>query len=309
MRVGLQIPWFDDRNGPAGLRPMLRDVAQAAEAHGFSSLWVMDHFFMIPFESPPFPQAAREEDFMLEAYTSLGFFAGVTERIQLGALVGGAIYRHPGLLVKTATTLDVVSGGRSYFGIGAGWYEEEAVGLGVPFPGMRTRFELLEESLQLAQQMWRDGADARPFTGTHINATNPISSPPPVQRPHPPILIGGGGERRTLRLVAQYADACNLNMGPGPERYAAAREGIRRKLDVLKQHCAAVGRDYDTIERTSLGSVHLAPGAMTTRDVVDALTALSDVGIQHAIVNMPNVADMVPLEVFGREIIPAVAHL
>jgi F420-dependent oxidoreductase-like protein len=310
MKVGLQLPWFDFPATQGGLRGQLRDIARRADEAGFASLWVMDHFFMIAFDSPPFPRANTMHDPMLEAYTTLGYLAGVTERVRLGAMVGGVIYRYPGILVKTATTLDVLSGGRSYFGIGAGWYEEEARGLGTPFPGTGTRFEMLEETIQIAKQMWEsEPGSARPFEGKHYQLTEPISSPQPVTRPHPPILIGGGGERKTLRLVAQYADACNLNMGPGPDSYPAALERIRHKLNVLRAHCDAVGRDFDTIERTSLGTVQLAPGAMTAADVITALRNLSDAGIQHAIVNMPNAYDPAPLESFAREIIPAVAEL
>jgi F420-dependent oxidoreductase-like protein len=308
MRVGLQLPWYDFPGGAAELRLRLAEIARTAEDAGFASLWVMDHFFMIPFESPPFPKSNTMDDPMLEAYTTLGYLAGVTARIRLGALVTGVIYRYPGILLKTATTLDVLSGGRSYFGIGAGWFEEEARGLGVPFPSLATRFELLEETLQVAKQLW-SGAPARPFHGRHLSLEEPINSPAPISRPHPPILIGGSGEQRTLRLVARYADACNLNMGPGPDAYARALATIRRRLDVLRQHCEEAGRDFDTIERTSLGTVHLAPGAMSASDVIAALRDLAGAGIQHAIVNMPNAHDLTPLDTFGREIIPSVAEL
>lgn len=309
MRVGLQLPWYDVSRGVSNLRPSLAAIAETAEEAGFSSLWVMDHFFMIAFTSPPFPRANVVEDPMLEAYTTLGYLAGRTERLKLGALVTGVNYRYPGILIKTVTTLDVISGGRAYFGVGAGWYERESRGLGAPFPPTADRFEMLEETLQIARQMWRDGPNAVPYDSKHAQLAEPISSPGPVSTPHPPILVGGSGERRTLRLVAQYADACNLNLGPGPADYPTYVGAIRHKLDVLRRHCDTVGRDFDAIERTALGTVYLASGAMTAHDVIALLRQAADAGIQHAIVNMPNAHELTPLKQFGSEIIPAVAEL
>lgn len=292
MRIGLQLPSFTWPGGTAELAPRLASIAQAAEAAGFSSLWVMDHFFQLP-------DWGSANAAMLESYTTLGYLAAVTTRIRLGALVTGVVYRNPGILVKEVSTLDVLSGGRAYLGIGAAWYEREALGLGVPFPPRQERFERLEETLQIARQMW--SGEVRPFVGKHYQLAEPINSPQPLSRPHPPIMIGGNGERRTLRLVAQYADACNfLVLEP---------EVIRRKLEVLRQHCETAGRPYDDIERTALDEVHLAPGAMTATDVIARCRALADVGIQHVIVNMPDAHTLAPLEVFGRQIIPAVANL
>jgi alkanesulfonate monooxygenase len=211
-------------------------------------------------------------------------------------MVTGVIYRYPGILVKTVTTLDVLSGGRAYLGIGAAWNEQEAKGLGTPYPSLGVRFELLEEALQIAKQMW--SADDGPYHGRHNRLERTLCVPQPLSRPHPPILIGGGGEKKTLRLVAQYADACNLF---GPPATVSA------KLAVLRQHCDALGRDYGAIEKTSLGTVDLQPGKMTASDVIAHCRALSAAGIQHALFNMPNVHELRPLEIFGREIIPAVA--
>jgi alkanesulfonate monooxygenase SsuD/methylene tetrahydromethanopterin reductase-like flavin-dependent oxidoreductase (luciferase family) len=218
----------------------------------------------------------------------------------LGALVTGVVYRYPGILIKSVTTLDVLSGGRAYLGIGAAWNEQESRGLGVPFPPLKDRFEQLEEALKLAHQMWSD--NPAPFTGKHFQLAEPLNRPQPVSRPHPPILIGGGGEKKTLRLVAQYADACNLFARAG-------LEAIRDKLTILRRHCDAVGRDYAEIEKTALGTVNLAAGGTTPPHVIDLCRALSQLGMQHVIFNMPNVHELSPLEVFGREIIPAVAEL
>lgn len=293
MRIGLQVPSFTWAGQPATIGPKLAEIARAAEEAGFYSLWVMDHFFQIGFVGKP-------DEPMLEGYTALGYLAGVTQRIKLGTLVTGVIYRHPGLLVKTVTTLDVLSGGRAYLGIGAAWNEEESRGLGVPFPALKTRFEMLEEALQITHQMWRD--DSAPIVGTHYQLANPLNRPQPLSAPHPPIMIGGGGEQKTLKLVAQYADACNLfgQIGGGE---------IQRKLDVLRGHCEAVGRDYETIERTAISSVTLAPDAMSANDVIAHCRELASAGIQQVIFSFPNVETLAPLETIGREVIPAVADL
>jgi len=237
---------------------------------------------------------------MLEGYSALSYLAGLTKRVRLGTLVTGVHYRHPGILVKTVTTLDVLSGGRAYLGIGAGWNEQESRGLGVPFPPLKDRFEQLEEALQIAHQMWK--GDRAPFNGKHYQLTDPLNSPPALAQPHPPIMIGGGGEQKTLRLVAQYADACNLFARMGDDV-------LRTKLDILRGHCEAVGRPYDAIERTALNTVNIAPSAMSAADVIASCQSLAKLGFQHVIFNMPNVHDLTPLETFGREIIPALADL
>jgi F420-dependent oxidoreductase-like protein len=289
MKIGLQIPNFTYPGGPAQLAAKLAEIARVADDAGFYSLWVMDHFFQISMIGP-------HDNDMLEAYCTLGYLAAVTKRVKLGTMVTGVVYRYPGILVKTATTLDVLSGGRGYFAIGAAWNEQEAKGLGTPFPPLGVRFELLEEALQIAKQMWSDNNG--PYRGKHNRLEETLCVPQPLARPHPPILVAGGGEKKTLRLVAQYADACNL-YGP-PETVSA-------KLAILKQHCAALGRDYASIEKTSLGTVELQPGKMTAKDVIGQCKVLADIGVQHAIFNMPNVHTIAPLDVFGREIIPAVA--
>jgi F420-dependent oxidoreductase-like protein len=293
VRIGLQIPSFSWPEGDAGIGSKLAEIGRTADEAGFDSLWVMDHFFQIGV-------IGDAEEPMLEGYSALSYLAGVTERAKLGTLVTGVIYRYPGILVKTATTLDVLSGGRAYLGIGAGWNEREALGLGVPFPSTRARFERLEEALQIARQMW--AGEVAPYDGEHYHLLEPLNSPQVLSKPHPPIMIGGMGERRTLRLVAQYADACNLFAYGGADL-------IRHKLDVLRRHCEDVGRDYEQIERTALGSVNLAQGGMTAEGVIGLCLELNEAGIEHLIFNMPNVHEIGPLETFGEKIIPAMAEL
>jgi F420-dependent oxidoreductase-like protein len=291
MRIGLQIPNFTWPGGPAEIGPRLAQIASTADQSGFASIWVMDHFFQIGVIGKP-------EEPMLEGYSALNYMAGVTKQARLGTMVTGVVYRQPGLLVKMATTLDVLSGGRAYLGIGAAWNEQEAQGLGLPFPPLGERFARLEEALQIAHQMW--SGTVGPYQGTYYQLAQTLNSPPALSQPHPPILIGGSGEKKTLRLVAKYADACNLFTYGGPDV-------LRAKLDVLRRHCEDVGRPYEEIEKTSLGTVHLAAGGMTPAQVIDSCRELAGLGIQHAIFNMPNVHEITPLEVFGREIIPAVA--
>jgi F420-dependent oxidoreductase-like protein len=229
---------------------------------------------------------------MLEGYTALSHVAAVTERITLGTLVTGVTYRLPALLVKTVTTLDVLSGGRAWFGVGAAWNEEEHAGLGVPFPPVAERFERLEETLRLARQMW--AGDESPFHGTHYRAERPLNSPQSLSRPHPKIMIGGGGEKKTLRLVARYADACNL-FEIGDE------SAFRHKLDVLREHCADEGRDYAGIEKTTLGTLRLsrdgAEGTQSVQQALDRFGRLAELGVDHAIVNSPQISDPAFFEV------------
>jgi F420-dependent oxidoreductase-like protein len=293
MRIGLQVPSFTWPGGPAEIARRLAEVGQAADEAGFASLWVMDHFFQIGAVGQP-------EEPMLEGYAALNYLAGFTHHVRLGTLVTGVVYRHPGILVKALSTLDVLSGGRAYLGIGAAWNEREALGLGVPFPPLRERFERLEEALQIALQMW--SGEVAPYQGKHYQLTETLNSPQPLSKPHPPILIGGGGEKKTLRLVAQYADACNLFTYGGPD-------AIRQKLAVLRAHCETLGRPYQAIERTALGTVNLGAQGMTVPQMIEWCRDLAEAGIQHLIVNMPNVSQIKPVETIGREVIPAVAEL
>lgn len=282
MRIGLQIADFTWPDSP-GLGPTFARIARTAEESGMASLWVMDHFFQIEMLGPP-------EHEMLEAYTALAFAAARTERIKLGTLVTGVTYRNPGLLIKTVTTLDVLSSGRAYLGIGAAWNEEEHRGLGVAFPPISERFERLEETLRVARQMF-DGDDSA-FEGHHYTLERPLNSPAPLSQPRLPILVGGSGEKKSLRLVAQYADACNL--------FEMPLDVIAHKLAVLREHCDAIGRDYDSIERTTLGGLSLSSrgtdGALTLDQATERFAALAALGIDHAIVNMPRSDDPATFE-------------
>lgn len=257
MHLDLHVSRFDWAGGPAGIGPGLVRLAHTAEGIGVRTLSFMDHWFQME-------MAAPATDPMLEGYTALGFVAGVTERLRLRLLVTGVTYRHPGLLAKTVTTLDVVSGGRAELGIGAAWYEREHRGLGVPFPPLRTRFEQLEEALQITLQMWSD--DNGPFAGKHFQLSETLCSPAPVSAPRPRIMIGGGGERKTLRLVAQYGDACNFFGSP---------EVVAHKVEVLRRHCDALGRDVGEIEVTAFAEVRPDGSA---DDVVRSAEAFAAVG-------------------------------
>ncbi|HVP21774.1 MAG TPA: LLM class F420-dependent oxidoreductase [Anaerolineaceae bacterium] len=293
MKIGLQIPSFTWQGGEAMIGRRLAEIAQTADGVGFDSIWVMDHFFQIRGVGQP-------EEPMLEGYSALNFIAAHTLKARLGTLVTGVIYRHPGMLVKSVTTLDVLSAGRAYLGIGAAWNEQESRGLGIPFPPIKERFERLEEALQIARQMWSGKVEQ--FTGKYYQLERTLNSPQPLSRPHPPILIGGGGERKTLRLVAKYADACNLFLRLG-------EEAMRHKLDVLKRHCDQVGRSYEEIEKTGLDTIQIAPGSMTPFQLVEKCRGLSENGFQHVIFNMPNVSEIEPLEIIGREAIPEIKAL
>lgn len=289
MKIGLQVANFTWPGGPAQIAGKLAEIARTADSVGFYSLWVMDHHFQIAMVGPP-------ENDMLEGYTTLGYLAAHTQRVKLGTMVTGVVYRYPGILIKTATTLDVLSGGRAYLGIGAAWFEREAKGLGVPFPPLGTRFELLEETLQIAKQMW--SSNNGPYHGKHYRLEETLCNPQPLSRPYPPILVAGGGEKKTLRLVAQYADACNL-YGP-PELVAS-------KLEILKKHCDTVRRDYDSIEKTALASVDMSPDKKSAREIVELCKVFAGLGITHTLFSIPTAHEIRPLETFGREIIPVVA--
>ena len=290
MKLGLQIPDFTWPGGPAQLGPTLATIARTADDAGFDSIGVMDHFFQIGRVGPP-------EHEMLEAYTTLGFLAAHTKRAKLMTFVTGVHYRHPGILAKIVTTLDVLSGGRAWLGIGAGWNEEESRGLGVPFPPLKERFEMLEETLEICLQMW--SGDEKPFHGKHHQLDRPLNSPQSLSRPHPGILIGGSGEQKTLRLVARFADACNL--WPTPE--------IPRKLEILREHCKAVGRDYDAILKTSMFSFDVGEKGEKVDELIGRLHWLAGMGIQTVIGSVRDVSHIKPLEILGERVVPAIANL
>ena len=263
MKIGLSIPDFTWPGGPAKLGSTIAQIARTADQVGFQSISVMDHFWQIGRNGPP------EHD-MLEGYTTLAFMAGLTSRVTLGTMVTGAVYRYPGVLAKTVTALDVLSGGRAWLGIGAAWNEAESRGLGIPFPPIAERFERLEETLQICLQMWegKRGSE-KPFKGKHFQPERPLNVPQSLSRPHPRILIGGMGEKKTLRLVAQYADACNLF--PTPE--------LPHKLDVLREHCKAVGRNYDEIEKTAVFGFDTGDKGEKVGQLICGLRWLAGMGI------------------------------
>jgi alkanesulfonate monooxygenase len=288
VKLGLHLPDFTYPGGPVSLADDLTRIAGAAEQAGFARLSVMDHVWQIGVIGP------RDHE-MLEAYTALGFLAARTQRVELLAWVTAVVYREPGLLAKCVSTLDVLSGGRAMLGIGAAWNGEEAAGLGLPFPSTAERFERLEEALQIYMQMCSD--DDGPYEGKHYRLTSTLNVPQPLRKPYPPILIGGGGERKTLRLVAQYAQACNLFAGPE----------LAHKLDVLRRHCADVGRDYDEIEKTVMLPVDLDAGAQSADQVVERLHELAELGVAHAHFRIPDVSDLKGIELVGERVIPAAA--
>lgn len=292
MKLGLQINSFSWPGGAEAIGPTLARVAGHAEEVGFDSIWVMDHFFQIR-------GVGRPEEPMLEGWTTLGFLAARTRRARLGLMVGGVPYRYPGLWVKAATTLDVLSGGRAWLGIGAAWNQEEAEALGFPFPPLGERFEQLEETLAIAHGMFEgERGSEEAFVGRQFRATRLLNSPQSLSRPRVPIMIGGGGERKTLRLVAQYADATNVFGGP---------TAIHHKYEVLRAHCEAVGRDYEGIERSTLQRVKLE--AESPASIVDRFGELADAGAEHVIFSLPDVHDPASLETIGRDVIPQVRGL
>jgi F420-dependent oxidoreductase-like protein len=287
VKFGLQVNSFTWPGGAAAIGPTLAGVTRKADEVGFDSIWVMDHFFQIRGLGPP-------EAPMLEGMTTLGYLAAHSERARLGLMVGGIHYRQPGLWIKATTTLDVLSGGRAWFGIGAAWNEEESAGLGFPMPLLGERFELLEETLQMAHAMWSGGSGSGDgFSASHVQATRLLNSPQAISRPRVPIMIGGGGERKTLRLVAQYADACNVFGGP---------ERIAHKYAVLREHCERLGRPYEEIERSTLQSVDLDRESVD--EVVERFGALGEAGAQHVLFSLRGVNDLSRLERIGAEVLP-----
>ncbi|MEU4426929.1 LLM class F420-dependent oxidoreductase [Actinoplanes sp. NPDC024001] len=285
MRLGLHISKFTWPDGAPRLGPTLAEIASAADQAGFERISVMDHVWQISVNGPP-------ELEMLEAYTTLGFLAAHTRRAKLLTLVTGVTYRDPGLLAKAVTTLDVLSGGRAILGIGAAWNADESAGLGLFFPPTKERFERLEETLRICRQMF-DG-DETPFHGAHYRLDRPLNSPPALSRPRLPILVGGAGEKKTLLLVAKYADACNLFAGPD----------LQHKLDVLKRHCDAVGRDYDEIQKTIL---YRFPE--DTAELIEAARRFAAMGISVLHGGVTDAWDVRRFDRFRDEIVPALEEM
>jgi F420-dependent oxidoreductase-like protein len=286
VKIGLHIADFTYPAGPAGLADDLTRIVVAAEEAGFARVSVMDHLWQIG------PVGPVDTD-MLEAYTTLGYVAARTSKVELLAWVTAVTYRDPGMLAKLVSTLDVLSKGRAWLGIGAAWNEDEARGLGLFFPSTKERFERLEETLQICLQMWSE--DDKPYVGQHYKLDRTLNVPQSLQRPHPPILIGGGGEKKTLRLVAQYAQACNLFGGPD----------LARKLDVLRGHCEAVGRDYDDIEKTVMFPLDLGEQGEKTDELLTQLQGLAELGVAEVHGWVPRVSEPGVLERFGKDVVPA----
>src|SRR5215203_3131757 len=292
VKLGLQLNSFDWNGGSERFAGTLAKIARAAEEAGFDRIGVFDHVWQHPIMGGP---DANEP----ECYTTLAFLAANTGRAKLTAMVTGVHFRHPAVLVKTVTTLDILSGGRAWLGIGSGHYEEEARGLGIPFPPQRERFEMLEEAVQICLKMWSgERGDERPFEGKHYKLERPLNLPQSLTRPHPPIMIAGDGERKTLRLVARYADACSLR--PGPE--------IPEKLDILRRHCEAEGRNYDSIEKTCAFAFDVGEDGQKVGQLLGQLRWLGGMGVETVIGAVPKVDRITSLEVLGREVIPAVAN-
>jgi F420-dependent oxidoreductase-like protein len=290
MKLGLHIVDYTWPGGPATIRQMLTEIAGIADGTGFDAIAVADHVWQSPYLGGP-------EKSVLEGYAVLSFIAAHTERVRLLTLATAASYRSAGLLAKLVTTLDVLSGGRAGLGIGAGHFEAEARGLGLSLPPMRERFEVLEETIQACLKMWTgEHGDDQPFAGKHVRLERALNLPQSLTRPHPPLMIAGGGEQMTLRLVARYGDACSLY--PMPD--------LAHKLEVLRSHCCAEGRDYDEIEKTCTYVVQ--PGAKP-RDVIDGLRRYAALGIQTAYLRIDDLAEFKPLQAIGRDVIPAVADL
>lgn len=292
MKLGLGLNDFAWPVAPDRVGPSLAEIAQAGEAAGFDSITVMDHVWGHPW-------TGGAEAPVLECYATMAFLAAHTTRVKLLALATPISYRYPGMLAKTVTTLDVLSGGRAGLGIGIGDYEDEARGLGIPYPPLSERYELLEETVQICLRMWSgEQGDNRPFVGWHVRLERTLNLPQSLSRPHPPIMIAGSGERRTLPLVARYADACNVR--PGPE--------IPRQLDVLRRLCDTEGRDYDAIEKTCPYRFDVGEDGAKVGELIEQLRGFAEMGIETVLGRVVDEYQITPIEIMGREVIPAVAE-
>ncbi len=298
MKIGLQVPSFTWPGGDAEIGPTFARIVRQADDAGFDSLWVMDHFFQIP-------GVGKAEEPMLEGWSALAFAAALTRRVTLGLMVGGIHYRQAGLWAKAATTLDVLSGGRAWLGIGAAWNEQESKALGFPMPPLGERFEMLEETLQIVHSMWEgERGTGQAFHGRHYQLDRMMNSPQAIRKPHPPIMIGGGGEQKTLRLVAKYADATNIFGGA---------DNLRHKYAVLKERCEEIGRPFDEIERSNLNSFRVSRDGgndtVSPSEMVDRIGSWHDAGCQHAIFSIRNVTEPGIFELIGRDVVPQVHAL
>jgi F420-dependent oxidoreductase-like protein len=315
MQFGLQHPNYNfdyDGRNTSQIIDSLKTLATKAENLGFDSFWVMDHFHQIP-------TVGKQEDPMLEGWTTISVLAGITSRIKLGTLVTGIIYRHPSVLAKMGATLDVLSKGRLFMGIGAAWNQEESLAYSIPFPENKERLLRLEEAIQIIRKMWTEEEPSATFNGKYYQIKNAYCNPKPIQKPSPPIMVGGSGERYTLKIIAKYANACNL---------FGSAETIKRKLSVLKEHCKSVGRDYDSILKTKLGFIvvdedkemvdkrlqqilKVIPKEQvgeflihgTPEDVLKQIELLEEIGIQYLIVDLEPYRELEALQIFGEKIV------
>ncbi|MGK2964499.1 MAG: LLM class F420-dependent oxidoreductase [Tepidiformaceae bacterium] len=292
MKLGIHLSDFTYGVAPEELAPTIGRIVRDAEAAGFDRLSVMDHYFQIP----PVGPAGNE---MFEAYGILGFIAAQTSRMKLGVLATGVTYRHPGFLAKQVTGLDVLSGGRAWLGIGAAWFEREHLGLGIPFPPLKQRFEMLEEAVQICEQMWSDNNG--PYNGKHYQLAETLCSPQPIQTPRPPILLAGSGEKKTLRLVARYADACNIR--------GTDTETTERLLGILDEHCEREGRDPKAVERTIVTRFDPGSNGEKAEAEVERLGRFAEIGVQAALGSVVNVADTGVMEAMAKTVIPGLAKL
>ena len=297
MRLGIHLVDFTLPDGPASIAGTVAELGRACDDSGVDTLSLMDHWFQLEF-------LGDVTEPMLEGYTTLGYLAAHTSRVELQLLMTGVTYRHPGLLAKIVSTVDVLSGGRAALGIGAAWNEREHLGLGVPFPPLAERFERLEETLQIVRQMWSE--DDGPFHGKHFELAETICSPQPLTRV--PVMVGGGGERKTLRLVAKYADACNVFAGRG-----TPPEQVAHKFEVLRGWCETEGRPYDDIRRTVLWNAPIARGAAGGAAFLEEMRALADIGVQdvHVMPLRPD-ASRDPagfVRLLGEHVVPALREL
>ena len=290
MRLGVHLVRYDVPGGPAAIAGMLAELATASDEAGIDVLSCMDHYFQLPYVG----DASLD---MLEGYSALAFLAAHSRRVELQLLVTGVTYRHPGLLAKIVSTLDVLSGGRAVLGLGAAWYEREHRGLGVPFPPLRDRFELVEETLQIVRQMWSD--DDGPYVGRHYKLAETLCSPQPL---HPvPVMVGGVGERKSLRLVAEYADACNI--------FAGGQQGadfVAGKLAVLREHCDRAGTSYEAIRKTILWTPSLDP--TRPAEFLTVMAGMADIGVQEVHV-MPGEGAVEFVRALGQHVVPALSAL
>jgi F420-dependent oxidoreductase-like protein len=293
VKFGLQVPSFSYPGGTADIAPTLERIVRTADEVGFDSIWVMDHLFQIR-------SVGAVDEPMLEGWTALGWIGAMTKRARIGLMVGGIPYRLPAIWVKAATTLDVLTGGRAWLGLGAAWNQQESDALGIPFPPLRVRFEMLEDTLRIAHEMFEgEMGSQRGFNGRQFRPTRLLNSPQSISRPRVPIMIGGGGEQKTLRLVAQYADAANVFGGP---------ETIHHKWEVLRRHCEEIGRPFEEIERSTLQGVHVSRdgsgGTETPDQVIDRFGELGDAGAQHILFSVREVWQTDKLELLGSTLLP-----